>query len=173
MAEPKGNPHNPYQPHVIDTIDDASGREVASGPTTSLPELTPRAIVLGLILSVVMGAANVYVGLKAGMTVSASIPAAVMAMPFAPNEPMRRPGRKSPSAACVALNASLASSHSKMAASVSHGQPSVKAFGTCSPAIYTIVIPATKKYSPVTLTVFSIRACCSPKTVPVISCLKT
>jgi putative OPT family oligopeptide transporter len=45
-------------------------------------ELTLRAIVLGLILSVVMGAANVYVGLKAGMTVSASIPAAVMAMLF-------------------------------------------------------------------------------------------
>ena len=44
------------------------------------PELTIRAVVLGLILSVVMGAANVYVGLKAGMTVSASIPAAVMAM---------------------------------------------------------------------------------------------
>ena len=43
-------------------------------------ELTARVIVLGLILSVVMGAANVYVGLKAGMTVSASIPAAVMAM---------------------------------------------------------------------------------------------
>ncbi|MDV6029226.1 MAG: oligopeptide transporter, OPT family [Phycisphaera sp. RhM] len=48
--------------------------------TAQLPELTPRVIVLGLILSVVMGAANVYVGLKAGMTVSASIPAAVMAM---------------------------------------------------------------------------------------------
>ncbi len=46
----------------------------------SQPELTLRVIVLGLILSVVMGAANVYVGLKAGMTVSASIPAAVMAM---------------------------------------------------------------------------------------------
>lgn len=43
-------------------------------------ELTVRVIVLGLLLSVVMGAANVYVGLKAGMTVSASIPAAVMAM---------------------------------------------------------------------------------------------
>ncbi len=43
-------------------------------------ELSPRVIVLGLILSVVMGAANVYVGLKAGMTVSASIPAAVVAM---------------------------------------------------------------------------------------------
>lgn len=43
-------------------------------------ELTLRVIVLGLILSVAMGAANVYVGLKAGMTVSASIPAAVVAM---------------------------------------------------------------------------------------------
>jgi len=43
-------------------------------------ELTLRVIVLGLLLAVVMGAANVYVGLKAGMTVSASIPAAVMAM---------------------------------------------------------------------------------------------
>lgn len=43
-------------------------------------ELTIRVIVLGVLLSIVMGAANVYVGLKAGMTVSASIPAAVMAM---------------------------------------------------------------------------------------------
>lgn len=43
-------------------------------------ELTLRVVVLGILLSVVMGAANVYVGLKAGMTVSASIPAAVMAM---------------------------------------------------------------------------------------------
>ncbi len=47
---------------------------------TSEQELTFRAVILGLVLAVVMGAANVYVGLKAGMTVSASIPAAVMAM---------------------------------------------------------------------------------------------
>jgi putative OPT family oligopeptide transporter len=46
----------------------------------SRKELTLRVVVLGLLLSIVMGAANVYVGLKAGMTVSASIPAAVMAM---------------------------------------------------------------------------------------------
>lgn len=45
-----------------------------------LPELSLRAILLGLLLSVVMGAANVYMGLKAGMTVSASIPAAVVSM---------------------------------------------------------------------------------------------
>ena len=43
-------------------------------------ELTVRAVLLGLMLSVVMGAANVYLGLKVGMTVSASIPAAVLAM---------------------------------------------------------------------------------------------
>ncbi len=43
-------------------------------------EITLRAIVLGLLLSVIMGAANIYLGLKVGMTVSASIPAAVIAM---------------------------------------------------------------------------------------------
>ena len=45
-----------------------------------LREFTIPAIFLGIVLAIVMGAANVYVGLKAGMTVSASIPAAVMAM---------------------------------------------------------------------------------------------
>jgi len=43
-------------------------------------ELTTRAVVLGLVLAAVLGAANVYLGLKVGMTVSASIPAAVVAM---------------------------------------------------------------------------------------------
>ena len=43
-------------------------------------ELKIRTILIGLILSVIMGAANVYLGLKAGMTVSASIPAAVVGM---------------------------------------------------------------------------------------------
>jgi putative OPT family oligopeptide transporter len=56
----------------------------STSANSSLPierkELTLRVVVLGLILAVVMGAANVYVGLRAGMTVSASIPAAVMAM---------------------------------------------------------------------------------------------
>ena len=48
--------------------------------TSTLPELNLRVIVLGLALSVIMGSANVYLGLKAGMTVSASIPAAVVGM---------------------------------------------------------------------------------------------
>ena len=48
--------------------------------TSTLPELNLRVLVLGLALSVIMGSANVYLGLKAGMTVSASIPAAVVGM---------------------------------------------------------------------------------------------
>ncbi len=46
----------------------------------SLPEFTLQALILGLLLSVVMCAANIYVGLYAGMTVSAAIPASVISM---------------------------------------------------------------------------------------------
>jgi len=45
-----------------------------------LPEITVKAVVLGLGLAIVLGAANAYLGLLAGMTVSASIPAAVISM---------------------------------------------------------------------------------------------
>lgn len=44
------------------------------------PEFTARALILGVVLSIVLGAANMYVGLRAGLTVSATIPAAVMSM---------------------------------------------------------------------------------------------
>lgn len=44
------------------------------------PEFTVTSIVMGVILAVVFGAANAYLGLRVGMTVSASIPAAVIAM---------------------------------------------------------------------------------------------
>lgn len=47
---------------------------------TSLPEITVKAILLGALLSVVLSAANAYFGLFAGITVSASIPAAVISM---------------------------------------------------------------------------------------------
>ncbi len=43
-------------------------------------EITIRSLILGVILAVLFGAANAYLGLKAGMTVSASIPAAVISM---------------------------------------------------------------------------------------------
>ena len=44
------------------------------------PELTVTSVVMGIILAVVFGAANAYLGLRVGMTVSASIPAAVVSM---------------------------------------------------------------------------------------------
>ena len=44
------------------------------------PEITVTSIIMGIILAVVFGAANAYLGLRVGMTVSASIPAAVIAM---------------------------------------------------------------------------------------------
>ena len=48
--------------------------------TVKLPETTIRAFILGAILSVILAGANAYLGLFAGMTVSASIPAAVISM---------------------------------------------------------------------------------------------
>ena len=50
------------------------------GPDVKLPETTIKAFILGALLSVVLSAANAYLGLFAGMTVSASIPAAVLSM---------------------------------------------------------------------------------------------
>ena len=50
---------------------------MATGP---LPQLTVKAIILGIVLSVVLAGANAYLGLFAGLTVSASIPAAVISM---------------------------------------------------------------------------------------------
>ena len=47
---------------------------------TELGEFSLRAILLGVLMAVILGAANAYVGLKAGMTVAATFPAAVVAM---------------------------------------------------------------------------------------------
>ena len=44
------------------------------------PEITVTSVIMGIILAVVFGAANAYLGLRVGMTVSASIPAAVISM---------------------------------------------------------------------------------------------
>ena len=44
------------------------------------PEFTVSSVIMGIILAVVFGAANAYLGLRVGMTISASIPAAVISM---------------------------------------------------------------------------------------------
>ncbi|HDL04572.1 MAG TPA: oligopeptide transporter, OPT family [candidate division Zixibacteria bacterium] len=66
MPDQKNQGKEKYQPYV------PAGESIA--------EVTIRAVVLGSILSVVFGVANAYIGLKYGMTVSASIPAAVISM---------------------------------------------------------------------------------------------
>ncbi len=47
---------------------------------TNMAEFTFRALIIGLIMAVVLGAANAYLGLKAGMTIAATYPAAVIGM---------------------------------------------------------------------------------------------
>ncbi len=44
------------------------------------PEITITSVIIGILLAVIFGAANAYLGLRVGMTVSASIPAAVISM---------------------------------------------------------------------------------------------
>ncbi len=56
----------PFKPYVPDE--------------TELPELTLRALVLGSLLGLVFGASSVYLGLRVGLTVSASIPIAVISI---------------------------------------------------------------------------------------------
>jgi putative OPT family oligopeptide transporter len=65
MSEPENTPaeHKPY----------ISAKEF-------IPEFTPKAIILGAIFGIIFGAASVYLGLKVGLTVSASIPIAVLAI---------------------------------------------------------------------------------------------
>ena len=65
-SSPKPIPDPKFTPTI------AAGQNVA--------EVTWRAIILGSIISVIFGIANAYIGLKFGMTVSASIPAAVISM---------------------------------------------------------------------------------------------
>ena len=56
------------------------GKEAEAVDEPTVPEITVKAVVLGVVLSVLLAGANAYLGLMAGMTVSASIPAAVISM---------------------------------------------------------------------------------------------
>jgi putative OPT family oligopeptide transporter len=49
-------------------------------PSANLAEFTPRAVILGAIFGIIFGASTVYLGLKVGLTVSASIPIAVLSI---------------------------------------------------------------------------------------------
>ncbi|HZU45623.1 MAG TPA: OPT/YSL family transporter, partial [Terriglobales bacterium] len=49
-------------------------------PTMQMKEFTLRALLLGMCMTAILGAANAYLGLKAGMTIAATYPAAVIGM---------------------------------------------------------------------------------------------
>jgi putative OPT family oligopeptide transporter len=48
--------------------------------SSTMPEFTAKALIIGLVMCVVLGAANAYLGLKAGLTIAATYPAAVIGM---------------------------------------------------------------------------------------------
>jgi putative OPT family oligopeptide transporter len=69
MSEPTSSSQSPkggFKPFVSSDVE--------------LKEFTVRALVLGLLMCVVLGAANAYLGLRAGMTIAATYPAAVISM---------------------------------------------------------------------------------------------
>jgi len=59
-------PEKKYRPYVPETME--------------MKEFTFRAVLIGLMLTVILGAANAYLGLRAGMTIAATYPAAVIGM---------------------------------------------------------------------------------------------
>jgi len=63
MSQPTPNKHRPFVPENV-----------------TMTEFTVRAVMLGLFLCVILGAANAYLGLKAGVTIAATYPAAVISM---------------------------------------------------------------------------------------------
>lgn len=70
----------------ITTVDSIKGEPMDNDFKPYIPadkvmsELTPISIIMGVLLAIIFGAANAYLGLRVGMTVSASIPAAVISM---------------------------------------------------------------------------------------------
>jgi putative OPT family oligopeptide transporter len=65
-AAPPGRPGGEHRPYVPASV--------------LMPELTVRAVVLGVLMAAILGAANAYLGMKAGLTISATFPAAVLAI---------------------------------------------------------------------------------------------
>src|SRR5947208_6960320 len=65
-ASPPAEPPKKHQPFVPETME--------------MKEFTLRAVLLGLFMTVILGAANAYLGLRAGITIAATYPAAVIGM---------------------------------------------------------------------------------------------
>ena len=73
MSEKKGLSPNAYVP-----LQDGEVYDPYVSPDEEVAEFTAKAIVLGILFGIIFGAANAYLGLRAGLTISTSIPVAVM-----------------------------------------------------------------------------------------------
>ncbi|MDQ3254615.1 MAG: oligopeptide transporter, OPT family, partial [Acidobacteriota bacterium] len=76
---------NPVRPGLVDEVhvplaESHAVHKPYVPASTVLPEFTLRAVVVGAILGIVFGASSVYLALRVGLTVSASIPIAVMSI---------------------------------------------------------------------------------------------
>ncbi|WP_224246034.1 OPT family oligopeptide transporter [Hyalangium gracile] len=65
---------------AADTKKEAEFQPYISADRSDVAEFTPKAIIIGVVFGIIFGAATVYLALKAGLTVSASIPIAVLAI---------------------------------------------------------------------------------------------
>ena len=79
MATVDSGPRGGLPPQAYETLSGDQYRPYV-GAREQILEFTPRAVLIGAVLGIVFGAANAYLGLRVGLTVSASIPAAVMAV---------------------------------------------------------------------------------------------
>lgn len=70
----------PVTANQVEEIPRAAGYEPYISPSTSIREFTARAIIVGTLLGMVFGASSLYLVLKVGLTVSASIPVAVISL---------------------------------------------------------------------------------------------
>ena len=67
VGRPSGRLSRPFKPYIPESAHDVA-------------ELTPQAIILGAVFGVIFGASTVYLALRAGLTISASIPIAVLSI---------------------------------------------------------------------------------------------
>ncbi len=75
----KPSPHKGLSPDAYKVMDGKKYKPYI--PASSLiPEFTLRSVIIGVVLGIIFGAANAYLGLKVGLTVTASIPVSVISM---------------------------------------------------------------------------------------------
>jgi uncharacterized oligopeptide transporter (OPT) family protein len=103
-------------------------------PHEDLAELTWKAVLTGVVLGIVFGAANAYLGLRVGMTVSASIPAAVMTV--AAFRLLRAPG----TILEANLSQTVASASTSLATGTIFTVPALFLWGTVPPYLQVVAL---------------------------------